>query len=321
MLHFFSAFLICILTLWLLLRTCLRSIAIDAPNRRSLHTKLTPRTGGLAIMLSVMITWTSLHVNWYWLLLPLTLILVSLVDDIQHLPIKWRLLAQISVSLMFVLMVIKILPWWLVAPTVLLMTWVTNLYNFMDGSDGLAGGMGFFGFASYAFLAYLAGDIQLATMCGCISASCLAFLIYNFYPAQIFMGDSGSIPLGFLVSSVGLYGMVRGYWPVWLPALIFAPFILDATVTLIQRFIRGETLSQAHRSHYYQRLILLGWGHKNTAIAEYVLMLLLAGSAFLVMKIPIMWQLLSLSVWAMIFFILMALIDKKWNKQARQSIF
>ncbi|MEO6118932.1 MAG: glycosyltransferase family 4 protein [Methylotenera sp.] len=311
------AFSISFLGLVLLLKTRLINIALDQPNHRSLHTKLTPRIGGLAIMLGVLITWLCLPVTWYWILFPFSLMMISLVDDIYHLSIKWRLLVQLLVSAIFVFMMLPAETWWLIIPFTLFITWMTNLYNFMDGSDGLAGGMGIFGFSAYAIAAIMMGEINLAMMGGTIAAACFAFLFFNFHPAKIFMGDSGSIPLGFLAGSIGVYGYFQSLWPVWFPVLVFSPFIIDATVTLIKRLLAGEKVWQAHRSHYYQRLVQMGWGHRTTAIAEYVLMLLLAITGVLMLNLDVIWQMTSLIIWGMVYFVLMLKIDEKWNKQVR----
>ncbi|HYN54929.1 MAG TPA: hypothetical protein VES38_09510, partial [Methylotenera sp.] len=144
-----------------------------------------------------------------------------------------------------------------------------------------------------------------------------AFLLFNFHPAKIFMGDSGSIPLGFLAGSIGVYGYFQSLWPVWFPVLVFSPFIIDATVTLIKRLLAGEKVWQAHRSHYYQRLVQMGWGHRTTAIAEYVLMLILAITGVVMLNLNLIWQMTSLIIWGMVYFVLMLKIDEKWNKQVR----
>ncbi|MGH8746214.1 MAG: glycosyl transferase, partial [Burkholderiales bacterium] len=100
-----------------------------------------------------------------------------------------------------------------------------------------------------------------------------AFLVRNFPPARIFMGDVGSVPLGFLAGALGLIGWNDGVWPLWFPLLVFAPFVCDATLTLLKRLARGERVWQAHREHYYQRLVRMGFGHRGTALIEYAVML------------------------------------------------
>lgn len=305
-------FLITLAAVILILKTGLSEYVLDKPNQRSLHTKLTPRIGGLAIMAGVLICWLVMSVSWHWILLPFSLMLISLMDDIYHLSVKWRLLLQLVVSTVFVLLMLPHQAWWLMALLILLITWMTNLYNFMDGSDGLAGGMGLFGFASYAVAAFVMGDIQLAMMNGAIAAACLAFLLFNFHPAKIFMGDSGSIPLGFLAGSIGAYGCFNALWPAWFPIVVFSPFIIDATVTLIKRQLAGEKIWQAHRSHYYQRLVQMGWGHRKTALAEYSLMLCVAVTAVILLKQPMVFTLQALIFWTIAYIVIMRWVDKRW---------
>ncbi|MES2503226.1 MAG: glycosyltransferase family 4 protein [Pseudomonadota bacterium] len=301
----------------LILKTRIANMALDTPNQRSLHTKLTPRIGGLAIMAGVLISWLLIPINFYWILFPLSLLLISLVDDIYGLSVKWRFLMQLMVSAAFILLMLPLQAWWLVALLTLLITWMTNLYNFMDGSDGLAGGMGLFGFASYAIASTMMGDMHFAVMNAAISAACLAFLFFNFNPAKIFMGDSGSIPLGFLAGSMGLYGYCNALWPAWFPILVFSPFIVDATVTLIKRQLAGEKVWQAHRSHYYQHLVQLGWGHRNTAFAEYILMICLAASAIFLLKESAVLVFCALLFWTMVYLIIMRWIDKRWIQASK----
>ena len=298
-----------------LLKTNLASIALDAPNDRSLHTVLTPRTGGLAIMLGVLASFALLGGLWSWIGIVLALMLISLIDDISGLPVRWRLALQVLLCTGFVWILMLGQPWWLKLLALPALIWMTNLYNFMDGADGLAGGMAVFGFGAYAIAAYLGQNQPLAIMCGAIAASSLAFLMFNFHPAKIFMGDAGSIPLGFLSGAIGLYGWQRGLWLFWFPIMVFSPFIVDATVTLFKRGLRGEKVWQAHREHYYQRLVLIGWGHKKTALAEYILMLAIAICALVMLKLPNLGVFLLLLFWLFIYSFIMLTIDKKWHKR------
>ncbi len=168
----------------------------------------------------------------------------------------------------------------------LAVVWMTNLYNFMDGADGLAGGMAAIGFGALALAALLGGAPELAAFCAAIAAVALAFLRFNFPPAQIFMGDTGSIPLGFLAATLGIFGMQQNLWPWPFPLLVFLPFIADASVTLFRRALRGEKIWQAHRSHYYQRVVLLGASHRQLALVAYVLMLAGASGALVLLEAP-----------------------------------
>jgi UDP-N-acetylmuramyl pentapeptide phosphotransferase/UDP-N-acetylglucosamine-1-phosphate transferase len=161
----------------------------------------------------------------------------------------------------------------------LAVAWITNLYNFMDGSDGLASGMAIAGFSTYAIAAAWSADATVLYASAALAGASAACLVFNFHPARVFLGDVGSIPLGFLAASIGLMGWRDDAWPLWFPFLVFAPFIGDATLTLLRRAANGEKVWQAHRDHYYQRLVRLGFGHRGTAYVAYALMLLCAGAA------------------------------------------
>ena len=192
---------------------------------------------------------------------------------------------------------------------------MTNLYNFMDGSDGLAGGMALFGFAAYGLAGWLVGDGILAALAASIAAAAAAFLAFNFPPARVFLGDAGAIPLGFLSATLGLLGWREAYWPIWFPVLVFSPFILDASVTLARRALRGERFWEAHKTHYYQRLVQLGWGHRNTALAEYSLMAACGAVALWALGRPPLDQWLAVGVMAALYSVLAAMVDLAWRRR------
>lgn len=254
----------------------------------------------------------------WWVVLPLFILFaVSLLDDVLSLSVKQRLLAHlIAAAILVVGSGLVAQQGVLIAVTVLLFSvWMTNLYNFMDGSDGLAGGMALFGFGMYGIAAWLSHNSPLAMLNFCIVAAAASFLYFNFNPAKIFMGDSGSIPLGFLAAAMGLWGWQQGSWALWFPLLVFSPFIVDASITLLKRALRGAKVSEAHREHYYQRLVQLGWGHRNVALAEYVLMLAAGGSALWALNNPFPWPMLL--AWSGVYVCLMLLIDTSWKSFIR----
>lgn len=292
----------------------------DVPNERSLHTKPIPRIGGVALIAGVLSGWSVLtHALPWWILMPVLLLFtVSIMDDMRGLSVRYRLLAHLLAAFMLVqgtgLFAQHVLPG---MALLLLVVWMTNLYNFMDGSDGLAGGMAFIGFGIYGIAALHAQYVPFALLNFSIVAAAAGFLYFNFYPAKIFMGDAGSIPLGFLAAAMGLWGMLIGLWPAWFPLLVFSPFIVDASVTLLKRALRKEKIWQAHREHYYQRLVQLGWGHRKTALAEYGLMLAAGSSALLAVWKPVHAGGILLS-WGLIFLILMLLIERLWKKRTHE---
>jgi len=246
-----------------------------------------PRTGGIAVLLGTAAAF-GFGASELWLPLGLALMLaiVSFVDDVKSLPVAARLAAHLAAAGVLVWYLLSPIYLWQAALLVLGIAWLTNLYNFMDGSDGLAAGMTVIGFAAYAVAATLADEPELATTCLCIAAASGAFLIFNFHPARIFLGDVGSIPLGFLAAALGIVGWRDEAWPLWFPLAVFAPFIADATLTLARRLSRRERVWQAHRDHYYQRMVRGGLGHRGTAYVAYALMALCAGAALAAMPRP-----------------------------------
>jgi UDP-N-acetylmuramyl pentapeptide phosphotransferase/UDP-N-acetylglucosamine-1-phosphate transferase len=296
---------------------------LDHPNSRSLHLKSVPRTGGLAIVVSVVI---GILIHWIAItgfasraglflgmgLAPLAVI--SLLDDYRTIAAQWRILVHLwaAVSLLATGFTPDSLhlpglalpvPGWAALPLALLFTvWMINLYNFMDGMDGFAGGMAVIGFATLAWLGR--SDAGFAAICLIVAAASAGFLVYNFPPARIFLGDVGSTTLGFLAATCSLWGSKMGLFPLWIAWLTFSPFIVDATVTLLRRLLRGEKVWEAHRSHYYQRLVLLGWGHRRTVLVEYALMLACAGSALVAVPLSPTAQVMLALVWVLIYSLL-----------------
>ena len=268
---------------------------LDQPNERSLHVVPTPRTGGIAICASLFVAWLVFAFTTHLQFFPLNILLgaviiaaIAIFDDRHDLSAGLRLLVQLGAALImiydgFVIQgeVVPGIPYMansalVVTMTVLLTLWLTNLYNFMDGMDGFAGGMAVIGFGTLAVLGWGQGDMLYAGAALAVCAAAAGFLWFNFPPARIFMGDSGSTTLGFLVAAFAVWGSRRGIAPVWLTLVIFSPFVVDATVTLLRRALRGEPVWRAHRSHYYQRLVQLGWGHRRTVLVEYATMLVCA---------------------------------------------
>lgn len=306
-----AAALACAALILTLLRNPAR-LPLDRPNERSLHAVPVLRIGGLGIMAGVLVAFALLRTSVVLALLAASLAAVSALDDRRHLPIAVRFGAHAAAAIAFAFVLLPGLhPAWQVLAAVATM-WMTNLYNFMDGSDGLAGGMALFGFAAYALGGWIGGDAILAALAASVAAAAAAFLAFNFPPARVFMGDAGSIPLGFLAATLGLVGWHQALWPLWFPLLVFSPFVFDASVTLGRRIVRGERFWQAHKTHYYQRLVQLGWGHRDTALAEYALMAACGAAALWSLGQPRALQLAVLGVAVLAYGALAAVIDLAW---------
>lgn len=278
----------------------------DHPNERSLHAAPTPRIGGIGIAVAALpfvVAFADSGALAAIAACALALVVVSLADDFRGLPIEVRLPAHAVAAAVVVLALAQpSQPWpwgWIgAAAAVIGIVWAANLFNFMDGADGLAGGMGVIGFAALAAAATLAGHHALAVTCAAIASACAGFLAHNFPPARVFLGDSGSIPLGFVAGALGLHGALSGAWPAWFAPLVFSPFIVDATVTLLARVARGERFWRAHRGHGYQRIALAGWPRRRLALAAWGLMLAVAASALWALRAGETVQWAILFVWS-----------------------
>jgi len=288
-------------------------LAMDTPNTRSSHEVPTPRIGGL-VLVPVALGVTAMSSEPPTLLLSLAAMLcgVSFADDRWGLPVIVRFLSHLVAAVVLCVSLEASLPVWALAIGGLALVWVVNLYNFMDGTNGLAGGMALFGFGILGWT--LQGTSPgLSGLAFCVAVAAGGFLLFNFHPARVFMGDGGSVPLGFLAGGVGLVGWVQEAWPIWFPMLVFSPFLVDATMTLLKRLVRGEKVWHAHREHYYQRVVQMGWSHRRLALAEYGLMAACGASALGLLHASFEVQLAGLSVWAVVYVGLMVAIDRRWS--------
>jgi UDP-N-acetylmuramyl pentapeptide phosphotransferase/UDP-N-acetylglucosamine-1-phosphate transferase len=308
--------------------------SIDHPNDRSLHTEPTPRSGGVAILASVLIGLGVAALGFavvppspgflpkglasasMWIVGSIALVTaVSFLDDRRGLPVGLRFAVQAIAAVIVVwgvgliLLSISIpgiktveLGWFAAPVSVLFLLWMTNLYNFMDGMDGFAGGMTTLGFGFLAYFGWRTGHPFMLLTATIVSMSALGFLFHNFPPARTFMGDVGSIPLGFTGGALILVGLRDGLFDFWVPMMIFSPFILDATVTVLRRAWQRQRIWEAHRDHYYQRLVLSGWSHRQTVLAEYGVMALCGGLAMLYQEASEEWRLVILGFWGALFF-------------------
>lgn len=300
---FITACLAATLGTWLILRSRLAMQALDRVDKpNAMHAVAVPRIGGLSLMVAAALSYLILTnviamppLLATIFLVALTLSALSLIDDLRGLTPIVRLLAHLAAALIVVAFSSQaVLPSNQVVPgtslisvtlAVIAVAWMTNLYNFMDGANGLAGLMGMIGFAAMAWVAADHAQLELARLSMVIAGACSGFLFFNFPRPRVFLGDGGSIPLGFLAGSLGLYGYQHGVWTWAFPLLVFSPFVVDATVTLAKRIAAGARIWEAHRQHYYHRLILdCGWSHTRTALVYAALMV--ATSGYSLMLLP-----------------------------------
>ena len=273
---------------------------VDAPNIRSSHKTPTPRGGGLAVILVILATSTLILVGklpgYHWLIgATLFIGLVSWIDDLNGLSAIIRLFSQfISVGCIFWLMPTSnlyfhgIFPFWLDnLIAMILWVWFINLFNFMDGIDGITVvesssiGLGL-------FLLMMSGVAQTSHgLLGLvITAAALGFVWWNWYPAKLFLGDVGSVPLGFLLGWLLLEILASLLWPVAIILPLY--YLMDATITLLRRALKGERVWQAHREHFYQQAVGNGLSHARISLIIAGVNVLLIGWAFLSLSQPLL---------------------------------
>ena len=289
-----------------------RTAIVDIPNERSSHKTPTPRGGGLAIILVFFVGLFLLREQvearlFCALLFGIPIAIISLVDDIVSLSSRVRLIvhALSAVGALWCLggvskvdlICCSIEGEWLNIIVVLAMVWITNLYNFLDGIDGYAGiealtlGLGIF--------IFFQNPLGLVIM-----AAVMGFLVFNWHKASIFMGDVGSATLGFLFSVFMFYDTTSGNIYIWL--VLLSIFWLDATVTLIRRYINHENIAKPHKKHAYQRLVQSGWSHSQVATGA-----LLINGLFLILLYYMERKWIVFLVNILVLLLVMKYIDKK----------
>jgi UDP-N-acetylmuramyl pentapeptide phosphotransferase/UDP-N-acetylglucosamine-1-phosphate transferase len=285
---FLSSFLLTCLLTFLLKTLALKFDIMDIPEKRSSHVRPTPRGGGVAIfmtfLLIVFFAKNLIDLGFLKVLLPGLFIVsaLGLFDDIKRVSTKIRFLIQIIVALLPVSFGLKLssvdfpglgtlkLGLLAIPATLIWILWLTNLYNFMDGIDGIAGAEAATVSGFLFLISSRVGDTPFSYISLVILGSALGFLVHNFPPAKIFMGDVGSYFFGFFFSVMAIYASQNRQpgIPFLIFVLLLGTFILDTTVTLLRRIWKRERWFEAHRSHYYQRLVIMGCSHKQVTMLE-----------------------------------------------------
>jgi Fuc2NAc and GlcNAc transferase len=283
--------LVAVLSWWALgylIKVLVRKEIVDVPNERTLHQGAIPRGGGLVIVAALLagLLLCTFFSGQFLFFGTLTLLMLawatlSWVDDNRDLSPHLRLLIQLCLSAITIiafgwvdsLLGIE-LAWLGVVLSLLGLVWMANLYNFMDGMDGLAGSQGVVASITLSFWFYISGATYLALLCLILSASSYGFVLRNWRPAQIFMGDVGSITLGAFFGTLIIIGVSRYDMSVLSFVSLFAVFIVDASVTILRRASKGEKIWLPHRQHYYQRLATAGYDHSKIVLAAVCLMVL-----------------------------------------------
>lgn len=288
---FAAATLVCVLLTWLVRRHALSRGMLDVPNARSSHTQPTPRGGGAAIAAVILATAVLCGLLGH---LPVRdaialvaggsmIALVGYYDDRRGLSARARIAVHALAAAVAVAGLIdfeveaRLFPALPSAVAFILflvgIVWSTNLFNFMDGIDGIAGSQAAFVSLASAVLVAVShsGATEWLILPTVTAGACAGFLVWNWPPARIFMGDVGSGFLGFWLACMALAFASTGALSIWTSTILGSLFIADATVTLVRRALRGERWYEAHRSHAYQSLARRWGSHRRVTGVLWVL--------------------------------------------------
>ncbi|MBS1270171.1 MAG: putative undecaprenyl-phosphate N-acetylglucosaminyl 1-phosphate transferase [Gammaproteobacteria bacterium] len=304
---------------------------VDSPNDRSLHHKSTVTGGGIAVSSVLIVIWLCLmavgvHPTPALLIPVAALSLVGLMDDVYHLGWLQKLSLQVLVAIFFIAafgafsrlelfgMVIEIETLNLLF-SVLWIVALVNIYNFMDGIDGLAGSYGALCACILGVWFVILGGGGLSLYLYGLMAACLGFLVWNWAPARIFLGDTGSMMLGGTLAAVGIVGQREYDIPLSAFVLLYGVFIGDTVYTLVRRTLRGEKIWQAHKGHLYQRAVQSGLTHSAVTGTVLLISAIIGVLASLEMGRTgprVLWLILSLSI----LYYAMALVKKREVKRS-----
>jgi UDP-GlcNAc:undecaprenyl-phosphate GlcNAc-1-phosphate transferase len=279
--------------------------AVDNPGARRVNRRPVPRLGGLAIFLGIVvpaIAFLDLSGESRGVLLGAAVAtVVGAVDDFRGLSPPVKLAGQVLAAAMppafgvwidhftFPLLGVVDLPAGLGVPlSMLFIVAVMNMVNFLDGLDGLAAGVCGIAGATYAVLALSLGKPDPAILSAVVAGACLGFLRHNFFPARIFMGDAGSMCLGFILAAVSIQGLLKTASTVVLvlPLLVLAVPIIDTSFVVARRLKHGRPIYSADRSHLHHRFLAIGYTQRRAAVTMWLWCLSLAGAALATRFVP-----------------------------------
>ena len=263
---------------------------LDRPNERSSHQRPTPHGGGLPLLLAfytgcLLAAWQAGVTDRGYALILVTsmgLLAVGVLDDLRGLSVRLRFglyaLGCLLVAAGLLIPALSEVPLAgvlvVVAATALALLWALNLYNFMDGIDGLAASQCLLACVGAALLgAWSAASAGYVLVLLLLAAAQGGFLVWNWPPARLFMGDAGSVPTGFLLAALALLGALRGELPLACWLILLAPFVIDASWTLVWRVLTGQPFLRPHRLHAYQRLSRHWGGHRPVVLLLYALVI------------------------------------------------
>lgn len=294
------AFLVSFLLTPVVMKIGIRIGAVDKPNERKVHTRIITRIGGVAIfggfMVASLLMQELSHQAWGLLLSGTMIMILGLVDDLKGISPKIKLLGQIIAALVLVSFGVQVdfitnpfnggiisLGFLSIPVTVFWVIGMSNAVNLIDGLDGLAAGVSAIAAVTLAVIAWTQGQFTTVYLALFLAAAALGFLRYNFNPAKLFMGDCGSLFLGYILGALAVMGLSKGATVIslFIPVIILGIPILDTFFAIIRRFTNKKPIFQADKGHLHHRLLEMGLSHKQTVVVIYAITLLLGSSAVL----------------------------------------
>jgi UDP-GlcNAc:undecaprenyl-phosphate GlcNAc-1-phosphate transferase len=296
----FVAFFASFILTPVMMKVAMRIGAFDKPNERKVHQGAMTRIGGVAIFGGFIIgalLMQELSLQGWGLLLSGTIImLLGLVDDIKGISPKMKLFGQVFAALVLVYFGVEVnfitnpfngdivsLGYLSIPVTVFWVTGMSNAVNLIDGLDGLAAGVSAIAGVTLAVVAWTQGMFETVYLALFLAAAALGFLRYNFHPAKLFMGDCGSLFLGYILGVLAVMGLTKGATIIslFIPVIILGIPILDTFFAIIRRFTNNKPIFEADKGHLHHRLLEMGLSHKQTVLVIYAITFLLSSSAVL----------------------------------------
>ncbi|EIT86930.1 glycosyl transferase family protein [Fictibacillus macauensis ZFHKF-1] len=282
----------------LIIKLAIKLKATDQPNHRKVHVKPMPRWGGLGIFIGVIAGYFAsglyeMHLNGI-IIGAVIIIALGLIDDRFELSAKVKLVGQIiaavvvaSTGLKMDLLTIPFIdtfhldPWAAYIATIFWIIAITNAINLIDGLDGLAAGVSVIVTITIAIMAGVNGNMMILTLALIVAASTLGFLLFNFNPAKIFMGDAGSMFLGYSISILSLLGLYKSVtlFSFVVPIIILGVPVFDTSFAIIRRMANKKPISAPDKGHLHHRLINLGMSHRKTVLVIYALSIIFSVAA------------------------------------------
>lgn len=279
---------------------------IDTPNERKIHDKPVAKAGGLGIFIPFLIGMACLILfhkvvnrtdNLVFSIVTALFVIVGVIDDRVELKARYKLILQVSFSCISIAfgIIFKNLGRFNIPVTFLWYIGMINGINLIDGLDGLSGGIGFICALTFGIIGLLLNHSEIFMVSLFLAAGCLGFLVYNFYPAKIFMGDTGSLPLGYALASIGIIVSNASGFAVdfLLPGIVLCIPIYDTMLAMIRRKLNHKPLFEPDRNHFYNLLMdIHGISHRNTVVLIYAVNVVVSAVVLIFLRLGMIFKLL-----------------------------